>query len=611
MSSLPERDKSLQGQDFPRASVDEPPWSPALIEAIHEQKHCYVVADAADGQRMNAYGLLTLAVPDVERLTRELLTPVQRIEVLQRAGEQDTVFGVAVRRRLVDLRWSGDFNRGLLLPVQPDTAAIERDCGGDKDLFATTIIGAFDPRLLERLKPPRTERKAKTSRPQKSRPVVVTMSDVTSEAVQWLWWPYIAVGKVCMLDGDPGIGKTLLMTQIAASLSQGQPLPDQQGEPTLPTGGPQTTLLLSTEDGLADTLKPRLEAAGADCSKVHVLTGWLDPKDEFHHFTLQDMPVLEGALRHYQPRLVVIDPIQAYLGPIDMHRANETRPLLAALTRLAEQYRCAIVCIRHPGKPGQGGGKAIHRGLGSVDFIGAARTALFVEQHPTDPTQALMAQSKSNIGPLGRTQVFTKEHGQFRWCQVSRLSAELMAGSGRGPDPHLFLEVVCWLEKHLRPGVKAAKELEEELAEEGYRYDTIKRAKKALGIQSFQLETGWMWKLPDLPLLHPPLPLQPPQPPQPPLPPLSQNQGLTASGGRGEAEEAVVAVEAEVAVAGVVVEPDKHAEALDRSGENADQMPAQQPAHNGHGAMPSNGSGPPRRGKRRPDWTYPKPQGRR
>jgi len=121
----------------------------------------------------------------------------------------------------------------------------------------------------------------------KATPVIVTMSDVQAQRVRWLWWPYLAVGKLAMLDGDPGTGKTLLMTQLAASLSHGYPLPDQQGKLTLPTGGPQTTLLLSTEDGLADTLKPRLEAAGADCHKVHVLTGWLGPEDEFHAFTLQ------------------------------------------------------------------------------------------------------------------------------------------------------------------------------------------------------------------------------------------------------------------------------------------------------------------------------------
>jgi DNA repair protein RadA/Sms len=484
--------------------ADAPPWPPALIDAIRSKGRCYVVADPEDADRMNRYGLLTLAVPIVDWLTWDVLKPVHYLEVLQRAGDQDTVFGLAVKRHLIEIGWDRDFNRATLVDVQADTAAVERDCGGDPALFGATILGAFDPLLLERLKPPRRERQAKQARPQGPRPVVITMANVQREAIEWLWWPYVAIGKLCIVDGDPGIGKSLLMTQLAASLSRGYPLPDQQGELTLDPGGAQTTLLLSTEDGLADTIKPRLEDAGADCAKVHVLTGWLGPEDEVHAFTLQHMAVLEAALKRYQPRLVVIDPIQAYLGGVDMHRANEVRPLLAGLTRLAEQYRCAIVLIRHPSKPGQGEGKAIHRGMGSVDFIGAARTGLFVEQHPTEPEKALLAQIKSNIGRLGRTQVFSKAEGLFRWCGVSRLTAELIAGSPRGPDRHIFFEVFCWLETHLRAGVpRASKTIEEALGNEGYRHDTIARAKKALHIRSFPQEGVWYWTLPSLPILPP------------------------------------------------------------------------------------------------------------
>src|SRR5262249_30538187 len=111
-------------------------------------------------------------------------------------------------------------------------------------------------------------------------PVVVSMETVQRTPVVWLWWPYIALGKLCMLDGDPGIGKSLLMTQVAANLSKGHPLPDQEGHPTFATGGLHVTVMLSTEDGLADTLKPRLEDAGADCSKIKVLTGWADANGE-------------------------------------------------------------------------------------------------------------------------------------------------------------------------------------------------------------------------------------------------------------------------------------------------------------------------------------------
>jgi archaellum biogenesis ATPase FlaH len=283
--------------------------------------------------------------------------------------------------------------------------------------------------------------------------VIVTMTDVEAKPVEWYWWPYIAIGTICMLDGDPGIGKSLLMTQLAASSSIGDPLPDQQGVPTLPTGEAHSTLLLSTEDSLAHTLKPRLEAAGADCSKIHVITGWIDEQGQERAFTLQHLPILEAAIQRYQPRLVVIDPITAYMGKVDIHRANEVQELLSQLTRLAEKYRCAIVCIRHPAKPGQSIGKVIHRGLGSVGFIGTARTALFVEQHPTNAAKVLLGQSKNNMAGLGRTQLFSKTDGHFEWCGVSRLSAEVIGGSGRGPDPTAFLEAVFWLEEKLKAGI--------------------------------------------------------------------------------------------------------------------------------------------------------------
>ena len=336
-------------------------------------------------------------------------------------------------------------------------------------------------------------------------PLVVSMDTVTRTPVTWLWWPYIAVGKLALVDGDPGVGKSLFLTQLAASLSRGNPLPDQDGVPTLPSGGAHTTVLLSTEDGLADTLGPRLDAAGADSSKVKVLTGWVDGQGEEHAFTFQHMGLLERVLQEYQPTLVVIDPIQAYLGSrVDMHRANETRPLLEALRRLADQYHCAIVCVRHPAKASQGS-KAIHRGLGSIDFIGAGRTGLFIEQHPSDPTLVLMAQSKSNIGPLGRTQVFSKAEGQFRWQGVSRLSAEMLAGAGRGPDPYAFLEAVCWLEDRLQDGLPVpSTDLCREADEEGLTFSTLRRAKKALGVRSLKRGDAWDWQLPSRRVVPPP-----------------------------------------------------------------------------------------------------------
>jgi DNA repair protein RadA/Sms len=382
------------------------------------------------------------------------------------------------------------------------------------------------------------------------RAAIVTMSEVEAEPIEWLWEPYIAIGQICMADGDPGIGKTLTLTQLGATLSRGWPLPDQQGRLTLRTGAPHTTLMLSTEDGLADTLKPRLEQMGADCTRIHVLTGWFDDDDAHHVFSLQDMRVLESALQRYRPRLVVIDPIQAYLGKIDMHRSNETRPLMNALKAVAERCRCAIVCIRHPSKPGQGGGKAIHRGLGSVDLIGVARTGLFFEQHPTDITKALMCQSKSNIGRLGVTQVFSKDNGHFRWCGVSRISAELLGGSGRGPDPHALLGAMCWLEEHLQVETPTpSKQVEQEMEEAGYGHETVKRARRALGVISRRVGEAWYLTLPALPLTIPPLPSSPSSPTSPTTPPSMESSSYNShylGGQREEGQEGQVVSEGEV-----------------------------------------------------------------
>jgi hypothetical protein len=148
----------------------------------------------------------------------------------------------------------------------------------------------------------------------------------------------------------------------------------------------------------------------------------------------------------------------------------------------------------------------MHRGLGSVDFIGAARSGLFVEAHQVDETKVLLAQMKNNLDRLGRTQVFSKDEGIFAWAGVTRLTVETLAGSGRGPDQHVFLEAFCWLEERLRGGLAwSSSDIELEMKEEGYKAGLIARVKKALGVVSKKLPDGaWTWRLPDLPVLSPP-----------------------------------------------------------------------------------------------------------
>jgi hypothetical protein len=285
------------------------------------------------------------------------------------------------------------------------------------------------------------------------------------------------------------------------------------GTVTLPTGGPQHVILITSEDSPEHTIKPRLLQAGGDPAYVHILSGWTDPQatdpTAVQAFTLHHVPILEQAMQQYPAALVIIDPLQAVLGGIDLHRSNETRPLLARLAALARKHNCVVLCIRHPAKAGEGIGKALHRGLGSVDIIGIARTGLFVEGYPGDDARAFLAQTKSNLGAKGRTLVFSKTEGVFAWAGVTRLTDEDLAGSGRGPSHRAFLEGMLWLETRLEGGLAwAASDIEAEAETHDIANAMLKRAKKALGVVSAQLKgeahAGWTWRLPPL-SLPPPL----------------------------------------------------------------------------------------------------------
>lgn len=168
---------------------------------------------------------------------------------------------------------------------------------------------------------------------------IINMADVETKKVEFLWYPYIPYGKLTIIQGDPGEGKTTAVLQIAALLTKGEKLPedDQEREPV-------NVIYQTAEDGLADTVKPRLEAAGADCSKVLVI-------DESEQgLSMSDLRI-EEAIKQTGAKLVILDPIQAYLGSgVDMHRANEIRPVMKHLGDIAEKYNCAIILIGHAEK---------------------------------------------------------------------------------------------------------------------------------------------------------------------------------------------------------------------------------------------------------------------
>ena len=229
-------------------------------------------------------------------------------------------------------------------------------------------------------------------------------SDVQATAVRWLWYPFIAVGKITLLQGDPGDGKSTMMMNLIAELSKGGTLPDGKI-----IGMPQRVIYQCSEDGVSDTIKPRLEKCGADCRNVAFIN-----EETYSGLTLDDERIRQ-AIIEFRPRLVVIDPIQAYLGSdSDLQIAGRARKLMQRLGMWASVYDCAIVLIGHLNK--KEGTKGLYRSLGSIDVVAAARSVLQVERDPKDADIRIVRQIKNSLAPSDGEIRFsiTAEDG-FRW----------------------------------------------------------------------------------------------------------------------------------------------------------------------------------------------------
>ena len=328
----------------------------------------------------------------------------------------------------------------------------------------------------------------------------VCLGDVAAEEVEWLWEPYLPVGALTILEGDPGVGKTFLALQLIAILSQGWVFPDYRTGKPAQARSPLPSIYLTAEDGLGNTLRPRLDKAGADCRLVHAITGIKGqagiPLPE-RQITLRDIPELEAEVERIRPALVVVDPLQAYIGAdVDLSKSNETRPVLSGLAMLAERQRVSILLIRHLTKGGAG--KAIYRGLGGMDLLGAARSVLLAGEDPQNPKQRVIAQIKMNLAERGASIGYTLDTDGFHWTGLSRVTAEDMnaAGFRPGGGGEAVDTAADWLQEMLAGHSVAANEIQAQAHRQGIRDHPLKAAKRLLGVVSVKAGTGWMWQLP-------------------------------------------------------------------------------------------------------------------
>jgi RecA-family ATPase len=315
--------------------------------------------------------------------------------------------------------------------------------------------------------------------------LVLRYADVSSTPVRWLWFPYIPQGKITLLQGDPGDGKSTMMLNLIAALSSGTSLPDGT-----PLSRQHRVIYQCSEDDAADTIKPRLEGFGAECRNIAFI------KEEMNTSLTLDDERIRLAIAEFKPTLVVIDPIQAYIGSdSDLQIAARARKLMRRIGLWASSYDCAIVLIGHMNK--KEGGKDLYRGLGSIDIVAAARSVLSVEREPLEPHIREVHQIKNSLAPVGETIYFEicPETG-FHWGKtdnppLTERKTEIVIKQPKNKH-ELAAEII---QRELADGDIESKKIQAELTEYGIGEKTVQEVKASLGVKSYMRMRKWYWSM--------------------------------------------------------------------------------------------------------------------
>lgn len=344
------------------------------------------------------------------------------------------------------------------------------------------------------------------TKPSAPMPVLTCVADVEPRQVSWLWPNRIPRGRISLIVGRPGEGKSFVTMDGAARVTTGRSWPDQTD---CPKG---SVVLIAGEDDVGDTIRPRLDAAGADVRRVHVLSGaaWVAEDGERKEiaFTLENLAMLEAALVQIGDcRWVIVDPIGSYLGgDTDAHRDNEVRAVLTPLARLAEKYGVAVTLVVHRRKGG--GSHADDLALGSRAFTGIARTVWHLSSDPANKARRLLLPGKNNLAAEGDGLAFTIEGNPpaITWEPTpvtmnanDALAAESAAENGLpGPEPTARSAAEEWLRNLLKGGAKPVAAIQEDAEGAGLAWRTVQRAADALNVtrEKRGFGAGWAWSMP-------------------------------------------------------------------------------------------------------------------
>jgi hypothetical protein len=424
---------------------------------------------------------------------------------------------IAARRAgLTDAEIEATFKSALAAGMQQPRPQLGGQNGFQKvDLSGLTANGQPIPQLAAH---------GQSDAPAGDHAVMRRVSDVAAEPIEWLWPTRAAIGKLTLIAGDPGLGKSQLTAWMAAKVTTTGAWPNDEGR--APLGN---VIMLSCEDDIADTIRPRLEAAGADLGRVHVIESVKTATGQMRAFSItQDLPKLEQALATTRDvKLVVIDPITAYMGGSDTHKTGDVRAALAPLQELASRFHVAIVVISHFNK-GSGNGKSINAVTGSTAFVAASRAALVVVRDPADAGRRLLIEAKNNLACASGLAFSIQETMLTNGIRAPRVEfedgvVELTADQAIGepasnPKGNAVDDAMAFLRCELADGPKPATAVFAAAKNAGIAPRTLRRAADRTGVKPHKAgyRGEWVWSFPMAPNRVAELFIGQPDLPQPP-----------------------------------------------------------------------------------------------